>query len=156
MSVMLYQMLATMMLTMTTVKTFLVKSSKSQSLAFVPRTTQNTHLFFLRDYAPNETLDRYSDADIDDEEFEAMSAAARRAAEAKMARRDRIERGGRRGQRAARRSHMPNFLESDDEEDEEEVHGGLLSGMRRRARRQYDERKDLDDMEGVEDVSRLN
>ena len=82
-----------------------------------------------------------------------MSAAARRAAEAKMARRDRLERGGRRGQRAARRSHMPNFLESDDIEDEEDMHGGLLSGMKRRARRQYDERKDLDDMEGVEDVS---
>lgn len=82
-----------------------------------------------------------------------MSAAARRAAEAKMARRDRLERGGRRGQRAARRSHMPNFLDSDEDEEEEESQGGLLSGMKRRARRQYDERKDLDDMEGVEDAS---
>jgi hypothetical protein len=33
-----------------------------------------------RDYAPNELLDRYSEADIDDE-FEELSGAARRAAE---------------------------------------------------------------------------
>lgn len=81
-----------------------------------------------------------------------MSAAQRRAAEANMARRDRLERGGRRGARAAARSRMPDFLQSDDMEDDD-VDGGLLAGMKRRTRRQYDERKDLDDLEGVEDVS---
>lgn len=105
------------------------------------------------DYATNELLDRYSDRDIDDEQdFEEMSAAQRRAAEANMARRDRLERGGRRGARAAARSRMPDFLQSDDMEDDD-VDGGLLAGMKRRTRRQYDERKDLDDLEGVDDVS---
>ncbi|EMD37775.1 hypothetical protein CERSUDRAFT_105677 [Gelatoporia subvermispora B] len=78
-----------------------------------------------------------------------MSAAARRAAEAKMARRDREERGGRRGARASRRDRMPEFLQSDDLEDEPD--GGLLFGMKRRTRRQYDERKEMDDVEGIED-----
>ena len=32
---------------------------------------------------------------------------------------------------------------------------GLLAGTKRRARRQYDERKDMDDMEGIEDVSAI-
>lgn len=81
-----------------------------------------------------------------------MSLAARRAAEAKMAQRDRRDQGGRRGARAARRSRMPNFLQSDDMDDDGDDRG-LLAGTKRRARRQYDERKDLDDMEGVEDVS---
>ena len=104
------------------------------------------------DYATNELLDRYSDRDIDDEqEYEDMTAAQRRAAEANMARRDRLERGGRRGARAAARSRMPEFLQSDDMEDD--LDGGLLSGMKRRTRKQYDERKDLDDLDGVEDVS---
>ena len=104
------------------------------------------------DYATNELLDRYSDRDIDDEqEFESMTGAQRRAAEASMARRDRLERGGRRGARAAARSRMPEFLQSDDIEDD--LDGGLLSGMKRRTRKQYDERKDLDDLDGVEDVS---
>ena len=81
-----------------------------------------------------------------------MSAAARRAAEAQMARRDRAERGGRvRGQRAAARSRAPAFLDSDDA-GTEDLDGGLLSGMKRRARRDYDERREVDDMEGVEDV----
>ncbi|KAL1942774.1 hypothetical protein VTO73DRAFT_5014 [Trametes versicolor] len=106
---------------------------------------------FEDDYATNELLDRYSDRDIDDEQdFEEMSAAQRRAAEANMARRDRLERGGRRGARAAARSRMPDFLQSDDMEDDD-VDGGLLAGMKRRTRRQYDERKDLDDLEGVDD-----
>ncbi|KAI0768718.1 MCM-domain-containing protein [Trametes elegans] len=106
---------------------------------------------FDDDYATNELLDRYSDRDIDDEQdFEAMSAAQRRAAEASMARRDRLERGGRRGTRAAARSRMPDFLQSDDMEDDD-ADGGLLSGMKRRTRRQYDERKDMDDLEGVDD-----
>ncbi|KIM75096.1 hypothetical protein PILCRDRAFT_688282 [Piloderma croceum F 1598] len=106
------------------------------------------------DYAPNELLDRYSDADINDEEdFEEMAPAARRAAETKMAQRDRREqRGGKRGERASRRSRMPNFLQSDDVEDDDAMDGGLgVSRMKRRTRRQYDERRDLDDLDGVED-----
>ena len=71
-----------------------------------------------------------------------------------MAARDRREQGGRRGQRAARRSRMPNFLQSDDDMDDMDGHG-LLAGTKRRARRQYDERKDMDDMEGIEDVSAI-
>ena len=38
-------------------------------------------------------------------------------------------------------------------EDEDATGGGLLSQMKRRTRRQYDERKDMDDLEGIEDVS---
>ncbi|KAL6308194.1 MCM2/3/5 family-domain-containing protein [Sparassis latifolia] len=99
------------------------------------------------DYAPNQMLDTYSDAGINDENFDEMSAAARRAAEAKMDRRD--AQGGRRGARAARRSRMPDFLQSDDLDDDFDA--GLLAGTKRRTRRQYDERKELDDMEGIED-----
>ena len=105
------------------------------------------------DYAVNQVLDRYSDADHDDEQdYEAMTAAQRRAAEATMARRDRRQRRGGPGERANRRTRYPGFLESDDMEDED-MAGGLLSQMKRRTRRQYDERKDMDDLEGVEDVS---
>ncbi|EGN99842.1 hypothetical protein SERLA73DRAFT_53575 [Serpula lacrymans var. lacrymans S7.3] len=69
-----------------------------------------------------------------------------------MDRRDRLERGGRRGGRAARRSRMPQFLESDDMEDEDALDGGLgVSRMKIRTRRHYDERRDMDDMDGVED-----
>jgi DNA replication licensing factor MCM2 len=69
-----------------------------------------------------------------------------------MNRRDRLERGGQRGARAARR-HRPEFLDSDDVGDDE-MDGGLLSGLKkRRVRRVYDERRDQDDMDGVEDVS---
>ena len=111
-----------------------------------------THSFHS-DYATNELLDRYSDRDLDDDnDFDEMSAAQRRAAEASMARRDRLERGGRRGARAAARGIMPDFLQSDDIE-EDGLDGGLLAGMKRRTRRQYDERKDMDDMQGVDDVS---
>ncbi|KAL0956516.1 hypothetical protein HGRIS_002657 [Hohenbuehelia grisea] len=105
------------------------------------------------DYAPNELLDRYSDADInDDEDLEELTADARRAAELKMARRDRLERQGKRGARALRRSRAPAFLGSDgmDEDDDMEDQLGL-SRMKRRTRRQYDERRDMDDMDGVED-----
>jgi DNA replication licensing factor MCM2 len=108
------------------------------------------HTRHLSDYAVNEVLDRYSDADLNDEEdFEAMSAAQRRAAEAQMERRDRIQR---RGGRAARRTRYPGFMESDGMEDEDGTGGGLLSQMKRRTRRQYDERKDIDDLDGIEDV----
>ncbi|KAI0072722.1 MCM-domain-containing protein [Panus rudis PR-1116 ss-1] len=65
-----------------------------------------------------------------------------------MARRERLERRG--GRRAARRSLYPGFMQSDDE-DELDMGGDLVSNMKRRTRRQYDERKDMDDMEGVED-----
>ncbi|PPQ97381.1 hypothetical protein CVT26_006615 [Gymnopilus dilepis] len=104
------------------------------------------------DYAANDTLDRYSDTGIDDDaNVEELSAAARRAAEASMARRDRAERGGRRGQRAARRSHAPTFLDSDaDMEDDGDDELGLAS-MKARTRKQYDERRDADDLDGVED-----
>ncbi|KAH8108108.1 MCM-domain-containing protein [Cristinia sonorae] len=103
------------------------------------------------DYAENQALDRYSDADInDEEEISDLTAAQRRAAEAAMARRDRQ---GRRGGRAARRARYPGFMDESDEDDmDEDMSGsGLLSGMRRRTRRQYDERRDMDDMDGVED-----
>ncbi|KAJ3516429.1 hypothetical protein NLJ89_g1130 [Agrocybe chaxingu] len=106
------------------------------------------------DYAANDALDRYSDTGIDDEQnVTELSAAARRAAEAKMARRDRMERGGRRGQRAARRSHAPAFLGSDDDMDDEDLMDDELglSSMKRRTRKQYDERRDADDLEGIED-----
>ncbi|KAG8936945.1 MCM DNA helicase complex subunit [Tulasnella sp. 418] len=103
------------------------------------------------DYAADDRLDTYSQADInDEEEFEDMSAAARRAAEAKMERRDRLEGGGRRGRRAARRSRAPGFLE-DETDEEEDVDRGLLSGIKVRTRRDYDERRDIDDAAGLRD-----
>jgi DNA replication licensing factor MCM2 len=113
-------------------------------------------MIFCRDYASNEVLDRYSDAGIDDDDdVEEISAAARRAAEAKMARRDRTDRSGRRGQRAARRSR-PAFLGSDDMEDEDMGDDELgIASMKKRTRKQYDERRDLDDLDGIEDASRL-
>ena len=72
----------------------------------------------------------------------------------KMARRDRMERSGKRGQRAARRSRAPAFLGSDDMEDDDVMDDQLgISSMKRRTRKQYDERRDIDDLDGVEDVS---
>lgn len=104
------------------------------------------------DYATNEALDKYSDSGIDDaQEFEGMTADQRRAAERTMVQRDLRERGGRRGARAAARSRGPDFLLSDGLEEEDDMDGGLLSGMKRRTRRQYDERKDMDDMDGIDD-----
>ena len=107
----------------------------------------------LRDYASNDLLDNYSGADIDDGEFDEMSAAARRAAEIQMARRDRLERAGGRGRRAALRSHAPEFLGSADDMDDEDFDDLGISSMKRRTRKQYDERRDMDDLEGVENVS---
>jgi DNA replication licensing factor MCM2 len=105
------------------------------------------------DYAENELLDTYSNSGVNDEEvFEPLSAAARRAAEAKMRQRDRLERGSRRGMRASTRSHAPSFFDSDGPATDDDDESGLLSGTRTRARRQYDERRDIDDMEGIEDV----
>jgi hypothetical protein len=54
--------------------------------------------------------------------------------------------------RAATRSHAPSFFDSDDMGAEDDDESGLLSGTRARARRQYDERRDIDDMEGIGDV----
>jgi DNA replication licensing factor MCM2 len=83
-----------------------------------------------------------------------MSAAARRAAEINMARRDRMERSGRRGQRAVRRSRAPAFMGSDDLEDDVIMDDQLgISSMKRRTRKQYDERRGIDDLDGIEDVS---
>ncbi|KAJ7770136.1 MCM-domain-containing protein [Mycena maculata] len=99
------------------------------------------------DYAPNELLDKYSDADInDDEDLEELSVAARRAAELKMARRDRLEGAGR---RAAGRRRGPGFVDDDDMDDGDEDEE-MVSRMKRRTRRPYDERRDIDDMDGVE------
>ena len=81
-----------------------------------------------------------------------MTADQRRAAERAMAQRDLRERSGRRGARAAARSRGPDFLSSDGLEEGDDMDGGLLSGMKRRTRRQYDERKDMDDMDGIDDV----
>ena len=109
---------------------------------------------FCSDYATNEALDKYSDAGIDDaQEFEGITADQRRAAEHAMAQRDLREHGGRRGTRAAARSRGPDFLLSDGLEEEGNLDGGLVSGMKRRTRRQYDERRDIDDLDGIEDVS---
>lgn len=121
-----------------------------------PPTVSSTEDFdlFCSDYATNETLDRYSDTGIDDaQEFEGMTGAQRRAAERAMAQRDMREHGGKRGARAAARSRGPDFLLSDGLEEEDDTDGGLLSGMKRRTRRQYDERRDMDDLDGIEDVS---
>ena len=51
---------------------------------------------------------------------------------------------------------MPGMLSDDDEdlEEEDDPAGGLLAGTKPRVRRQYDERRDRDDAEGIEDVSR--
>lgn len=104
----------------------------------------------VSDYAENTTLDTYEAVGLDDEEeFDQMTTAQRRAAERALALRDRRERQGRHGARAAARTRAPDFLQSEESE-EEELDGGLLSGMKRRARRQYDERVEIDDAAGVE------
>jgi DNA replication licensing factor MCM2 len=120
-------------------------------LSFVTKSTD----ILLRDYAPDERLDNYSEADIDDGDFDEMSGAARRAAEMQMARRDRLERTGGRGRRAALRSHAPEFLGSADDMDDEDFDDLGISSMKKRTRKQYDERRDMDDLEGVENVSRI-
>ncbi|KAM6502204.1 MCM domain containing protein [Amanita muscaria] len=105
-----------------------------------------------QDYTENTALDRYSDADIDDDEDQQeLTAAERRAAEVTMARRDRLEGAGRRGARAARRSRAPAFLESDDIGSEGDLDELGVARMKRRTRRQYDERRDMDDLDGAED-----
>ena len=122
----------------------------------LPSKDAPTHNHHSSDYAGIDLLDTYSNSGLNDEEvFEPLSAVARRAAEAKMRQRDRMERGSRRGMRAANRSHAPTFFDSDDVGAEDDDQSGLLSGTRTRTRRQYDERRDVDDMEGIEDVCLL-
>jgi DNA replication licensing factor MCM2 len=140
-----------MVITMKREKIFLLRGWKSAS----PSTILLIHLLMLHgvlsDYGHDERLDKYDAEGLDDnEDIEEMSVAARRAAEAKMARRDRAEGGARRGARAARRARAPAFLQSEESE-EEEPGAGLLAGMKKRTRRHYDERRDIDDAEGVED-----
>ncbi|PBK74444.1 MCM-domain-containing protein [Armillaria solidipes] len=105
------------------------------------------------DYAANELLDKYSDAGIDDDEdLDEISAEARRKAELAMAHRDRRERVGKKGTRAAQRSRVPDFLLDNDMDAEDESDDDLgVSRMKRRTRRVYDERRDADDMDGIED-----
>ncbi|KIY50330.1 DNA replication licensing factor cdc19 [Fistulina hepatica ATCC 64428] len=104
----------------------------------------------MADYAANQMLDQYSDAGIDDQPDQpVLGPAGRRAAERKMAERDKMERAGRRGKRAARRNRAPGFLDDDLEDDEVDEYG--VAQMARRTRRQYDERRDIDDVEGIED-----
>jgi len=123
----------------------------------LPLEDASTHDHHPSDYAGHDLLDTYSNSGLnDDEVFEPLSAVARRAAEAKMRQRDRMERGSRRGMRAANRSHAPTFFDSDDVGAEDDDESGLLSGTRTRTRRQYDERRDVDDMEGIEDVCLLS
>lgn len=117
-----------------------------------------THLLtnYGRDYAPDAALDRYDARDIDDdEEAGELTAEQRRAAERDMALRDRREARRGQGGRAARRSNAPDFLRDEDEiDDEDMLDGGLLSDLtKRRTRRQYDERQNVDDAAGTEGVS---
>lgn len=102
----------------------------------------------------DEALDRYDAQDIDDEGGPELTAEQRRAAEREMALRDRREARRGQGGRAARRSNAPDFLRDDDEMDDDLMDGGLLSDLtKRRTRRQYDERQNVDDAAGGEIVS---
>ncbi len=137
-------------------RTSSVPASRSMDL-LLPLKDAPTHDHHPSDYAEHDLLDTYSNSGLNDEEvFDPLSAVARRAAEAKMRQRDRMERGSRRGMRAANRSHAPTFFDSDDVGAEDDDESGLLSGTRTRTRRQYDERRDVDDMEGIEDVCLLS
>jgi DNA replication licensing factor MCM2 len=70
-----------------------------------------------------------------------------------MNRRDRLERAGKKGSRAANRGRAPQFLDDDDMNDEDEGEDDLgVTRMKRRTRRQYDERRDIDDVDGMDDV----
>ena len=124
----------------------------STAIASPPKLYLN---FLIRDYAPDTALDRYDARDIDDdEEAGELTAEQRRAAERDMALRDRREARRGQGGRAARRSNAPDFLRDEDEiDDEGMLDGGLLSDLtKRRTRRQYDERQNVDDAAGAEGV----
>lgn len=101
----------------------------------------------VEDY--DERLDNYSDADLDDAEYEAMTLAQRRAADEAMAARDKRAKQSRR-----QRDRAPAFMQSDDEDERQEGDDPLQGINQRRRRRQYDEVRQEDDMDGVEDVSR--
>jgi len=97
--------------------------------------------------------DTYGDADIDDEEYEDLTVEQRRAAEVEMTRRDRgtLRRGG----RTTTRRRL-DFIESDEEEAEDGTMGGIIPpGVKIRARRVYDERRNIDDAEGMDEADEL-
>jgi DNA replication licensing factor MCM2 len=100
---------------------------------------------FDRDYALDATLDTYDQADIDDDEdVEELDVAGRRAVERKLNRRDR-EAAGRRGSRR-RRAFMPDILGSEGPDSEDvDPNVSMLTKMKRRTRRLYDERPDEDE-----------
>ncbi|KAG9050213.1 MCM DNA helicase complex subunit [Tulasnella sp. UAMH 9824] len=104
----------------------------------------------MDDYVQDDRLDQYSETGLDDETDQpTLDAAARRRADAAIARRERAERGGRRGGRAAVRTRAVGLFESDDLEDDDV--GDLRASFQRRTRRDYDERRDIDDAAGIED-----
>lgn len=79
-----------------------------------------------------------------------MTAAQRRAADEAMAARDKRAKQSRR-----QRDRAPAFMQSDDEDERQEGDDPLLGINQRRRRRQYDEVRQEDDMDGVEDVRSL-
>lgn len=124
-----------------------IKSSKNDAPSLVILTDSR-----VSDYASKPELDRYDDTAIDDEDQDEISAEARRKAEYVMSRRDRREGAGKKAGRASGRRRAPAFLD-DDLDDEDGMEDEALARMRRRTRHVYDERRDEDDMDGVEDAS---
>jgi len=76
-----------------------------------------------------------------------MTVAQRRAADEAMAARDKRAKQSRR-----QRDRAPAFMQSDDEDERQEGDDPLQGINQRRRRRQYDEVRQEDDMDGVEDV----
>lgn len=102
----------------------------------------------FRDYAPNDTLDTYSQADIDDDEdVNELDMAGRRAVERKLAQRDRNERTGTRRTRTSR-TLMPDILGGDDMDSDADPNVAMLEKMKNRTRRIYDERPAEEDAPG--------
>jgi Mini-chromosome maintenance protein 2 len=98
--------------------------------------------------------DTYAGPDLDDEgEYEDLTVGQRRAAEAEMTRRDASGRRGKGSRTAARRRRLEFIEDDEDEEDEVEngVRGIVPTGVKLRTRKHYDERRDIDDAEGVDD-----
>lgn len=90
-----------------------------------------------KDYTQNLVLDQYDDKDIDDEDYDDLDPAARRALEAKLNRRDK---------ELAKMKRMPKaFLQDDDDEDLD------LSMQKTRTRHAYDEDPDADMMDVLEE-----
>ena len=94
------------------------------------------------DYVENQKLDRYEDADLDEEDYDPMDGDARLAAERRMNRRDRREAKGLPAEARRRRARVPAFLQSESEGSDTEAN---LLGRRRR-RRVYDEVPGEDDV----------